>query len=92
MPITLKEISAEKRGEGWYERSIQLTYDEVNPPYEAMLPTITHYIGKEKDMEANIDKEVKEIMSKFLDQKKPNITASLVACEKKANDFLKVVG
>ncbi len=92
--IQLKEISVIKHAPGWYERTIQLTNDD--PPFEAILPTITHYVGKEKDMEANIDKEVKEILEKHIEaEKKPDITVSLATCEKKANDLasvLKAVG
>jgi hypothetical protein len=87
--LTLKEISVFKRADGWYERSIELTYDEVDPPFITMLPTITHYVGKEKAMEANIEIAVKEIMSKFLEsQKTPDISSSLSKCEKNADSIV----
>lgn len=94
MPIKLKEISVEKHADGWYERSIQLSYYEIDPKInpeekptlETMLPIITHYVGKEKAMESNIDNEVLEIMTKFIiSQKKPDITTSLITCEITAN-------
>jgi hypothetical protein len=89
MPVKLKEINAIKRSEGWYERSIELTYDEVDPPFVTMLPTITHYVGKEKSMEANIEIAVKEIMSKFIEsQKTPDISTSLAECEKSAESIV----
>ncbi len=87
--ITLKELNVIKRGDGWYERTIQLVSDD--PPFEAMLPIITHYVGKEKDMEANIDKEIKEILEKHTEVKKPDISELLTSCEKKANEVATIL-